>query len=189
MRKHILRFPRIGVRRELKKALEAFWKGEATSTQLHDCARDIRQNNWKIQKNAGLDFVATGDFSFYDHMLDTCVMLDAIPKRFRCLPAGVAETYFAMARGDQATGIAAMEMTKWFNTNYHYIVPEIGEDFTPHFTGRKIIEETKETLAAGFNPKPVLVGPVTFLALANRCLYSSRRGRGDWRRSLLIREV
>ena len=166
MKKHILGFPRIGAKRELKKALEAFWKGEITVAQLNDCAKTIRLNNWNIQRDAGLDYVATGDFSLYDHVLDTCIMLNAIPERFRHLSATAPETYFIMARGDQATGLAAMEMTKWFNTNYHYIVPEIDESFTPRLAGRKIIEETREAVAAGFNPKPVLLGPVTFLALA-----------------------
>ena len=165
MKKHVLGFPRFGAKRELKKALEAFWKGETSVAQLDDCAKSLRLNHWNIQKNAGLDFVATGDFSCYDHVLDTCVMLGAVPERFRHLPQNTAETYFIMARGDQATGIPAMEMTKWFNTNYHYIVPEIAEDFQPEFCGRKIINETREAIAAGFNPKPVLVGPVTFLAL------------------------
>lgn len=166
MQKHVLGFPRIGAHRELKKALEAFWKGEQSLSQLDECAKSIRLNNWKTQKDAGLSFVATGDFSYYDHVLDTCVMLDAIPGCFRHLPQNTVETYFMMARGDQETGIHAMEMTKWFNTNYHYIVPEISEDFQPKFVGRKIINETHEAIEAGFNPKPVLVGPITFLALA-----------------------
>ena len=166
MKKHVLGFPRFGVERELKKALEAFWKGETSVAQLEECARNIRQYNWNIQKDAGLSFVTTGDFSCYDHVLDTCVMLDAVPERFRRFAANSAEQYFAMARGDQKTGIPAMEMTKWFNTNYHYIVPEIDKDFEPKFSGWKIIEETKEAIAAGFNPKPVLVGPITFLALS-----------------------
>lgn len=166
MKKHVLGFPRFGAGRELKKALEAFWKGETSTAQLEECARTIRLNNWKIQKDAGLSFVTTGDFSCYDHVLDTCIMLGAVPERFRHLPAGTSETYFIMARGDRKTGIPAMEMTKWFNTNYHYIVSEITGDFQPSFAGRRIIEETREAIAAGFDPKPVLVGPVTFLALA-----------------------
>lgn len=166
MKKHILGFPRLGANRELKKALEAFWQGKADFAQLEECARTIRQNNWNIQKEAGLDYVSTGDFSYYDHMLDTSIMFGAIPERFRHLPQNTPETYFIMARGDQATGIPAMEMTKWFNTNYHYIVPEISADFHPEFCGRKTIDETREAIVMGFNPKPVLVGPFTFLSLA-----------------------
>jgi len=166
MKNHILGYPRFGAKRELKTALEAFWKGTATVRQLNDCCKSLRQNHWQIQKDAGLSWVAVGDFSMYDHMLDTSLMLGALPARFRHLPPDAVETYFKMARGDDATNIPAMEMTKWFNTNYHYIVPEIAEDFEPQLTGTKIIVEAQEALSAGFNPKPVVVGPITYLSLS-----------------------
>lgn len=166
MKKHILGFPRIGAERELKKALEAFWKGQLPLSQLEECAATLRLTHWRTQQEAGLDVVATGDFSYYDHMLDTCLMLGAIPKRFRHLDPNALETYFAMARGEQTQNIPAMEMTKWFNANYHYIVPEIEADFCPQWINKKIIKETQEAIKQGFCPKPVLVGPFTFLALA-----------------------
>ncbi|MGE4301897.1 MAG: 5-methyltetrahydropteroyltriglutamate--homocysteine S-methyltransferase [Victivallaceae bacterium] len=166
MKKHILGFPRIGARRELKFALESFWNGEIPAHSLTDCARALRLNHWKIQRRSGLSHVATGDFSLYDQMLDTSAMLGAIPERFRSLPSGGLSSYFAMARGDRASGTPAMEMTKWFNTNYHYIVPEIDGFIRPELSCRQIIDETREAAAAGFSPKPVLIGPVTYLALA-----------------------
>jgi len=164
MKKHILGFPRIGAGRELKFALEAFWKGELGAAGLDARCATIRRANWEIQKRSGLDFVAVGDFSRYDNMLDIVVTLGAAPKRFRTLPPAASETYFAMARG--TAGIPAMEMTKWFNTNYHYIVPEIAEDFAPKLTWRALIDRAREAAALGFNPKPTLIGPFTFLALA-----------------------
>jgi 5-methyltetrahydropteroyltriglutamate--homocysteine methyltransferase len=167
MKRHILGFPRIGKKRELKKALEAFWKGTLSKEELESVARDLRRRHWRIQKEAGLSYVVTGDFSLYDHMLDTAAMLGAVPERFgRVMDELDTETYFNMARGDTGRNIPAMEMTKWFNTNYHYIVPEIAIDFVPVLSSRKVIDETKEAIACGYNPKPVLVGPVTFLSLS-----------------------
>lgn len=165
MKKHILGFPRMGAQRELKFALESFWKGKSSLDELEAVSRELRARHWGIQRDAGLDTVATGDFSWYDQVLDTSLMLGAVPARFRGLAAG-AETYFAMARGDQKRNIAAMEMTKWFNTNYHYIVPEIEPDFAPALLSAKIVDETAEAVAAGFAAKPVLVGPITYLSLA-----------------------
>lgn len=166
MKKHILGFPRIGAGRELKFALEAFWKGEIPQAQLEDCCKNLRRRHWRIQQQNGLSMVSVGDFSLYDHVLDTCIMLGAVPERFRHLPPDSLETYFIMARGDHQNGIPAMEMTKWFNTNYHFIVPELTESFRPQANARKILDETREALTAGFKPKPVLLGPVTYLELA-----------------------
>ena len=132
MQTHILGFPRIGRNRELKKALEGYWKGELSENQLHETADELKKRHWKFQHDAGLSFVTVGDFSLYDHVLDLTVALGAIPHRFQ--NAGSAlDTYFAMARGDGNRNIPAMEMTKWFNTNYHYIVPELsaGQSFKP----------------------------------------------------------
>ena len=118
MQTHILGFPRIGRNRELKKALEGYWKGELSENQLHETADELKKRHWKFQHDAGLSFVTVGDFSLYDHVLDLTVALGAIPHRFQ--NAGSAlDTYFAMARGDGNRNIPAMEMTKWFNTNYH----------------------------------------------------------------------
>lgn len=170
MKKFVLGFPRMGKRRELKFAMESFWKGELSPAETLKIGVELRMRHWKIQQNAGLSSVATGDFSFYDHVLDTALMLGLIPPRFRNLnfhtPEARLESYCKMARGDSETGAPAMEMTKWFNTNYHYIVPEIGADVQPTWLDRSVIEQTQDALKAGFTPQPVLVGPITLLALS-----------------------
>ena len=161
---HNLGFPRIGVKRELKKALESYWKHEISADQLKAVGRELRARHWKLQKDAGLDLVPVGDFSFYDQVLDTSAMVGAIPERYGPVTESVDfDLYFAMARGSAAA--PAMEMTKWFDTNYHYIVPE----FTPEMTfvrrSSRIITQTREALDQGFTPKPVLIGPLTYLWL------------------------
>jgi 5-methyltetrahydropteroyltriglutamate--homocysteine methyltransferase len=163
-----LGFPRIGRNRELKKALEQFWAGKATAEQLQTTAQQLRKDHWELQRKAGLDIVPCNDFSLYDHILDTAVMVGAIPDRF----AGIAddlERYFAMARGrkpqgDQA-GTAALEMTKWFDTNYHYLVPEFRRDQAFRLAWTKPVDEFLEAKSLGHRARPVLVGPVTFLRL------------------------
>ena len=167
IKKHISGFPRIGVGRELKKALEAYWKGVSSKGALEATCRMLKLRHWSIQENAGLSYVSTGDFSLYDHVLDITAMVGAVPERFRKISAehGI-DSYFTMARGDAAANIPPMEMTKWFNTNYHYIVPEIFPSFTPSLCSRKVVEDTREAIKAGYHPKPVLVGPVTWLSLA-----------------------
>ena len=166
MMKHILGFPRMGAQRELKFALESYWKGKSSLDDLQAVSRTLRLRHWQIQKDAGLDVVAVGDFSWYDHMLDASLLLGAVPARFRHLDPRAPDACFAMARGDQAANIPAMEMTKWFNTNYHYIVPEIDASFSPAPTARKLFDEVDEAIAAGFTPKAVLPGPFTYLALS-----------------------
>jgi 5-methyltetrahydropteroyltriglutamate--homocysteine methyltransferase len=167
MKKHILGFPRIGSRRELKEALEAYWKGMASLQDLHAVCRSLRERHWAVQKKAGLSFVATGDFSLYDHVLDITAMIGAIPERFGKTQGPVdIDTYFTMARGDSSKNTPAMEMTKWFNTNYHYIVPEIAKSLTPRLASLKVLEETDEAIQAGYTPKPVLLGPITYLSLS-----------------------
>ncbi|HXW51190.1 MAG TPA: 5-methyltetrahydropteroyltriglutamate--homocysteine S-methyltransferase [Candidatus Acidoferrales bacterium] len=161
---HNLGFPRIGAKRELKKALESYWKHEISADQLKAVGRELRARHWKLQKDAGLDLVPVGDFSFYDQVLDTSAMVGAIPERYGPVTESVDfDLYFAMARGSAAA--PAMEMTKWFDTNYHYIVPE----FTPEMTfvrrSSRIITQTREALDQGFTPKPVLIGPLTYLWL------------------------
>jgi 5-methyltetrahydropteroyltriglutamate--homocysteine methyltransferase len=166
MNTHIIGFPRFGAGRELKKALEAFWKDSATEEQLLECCTTLRHKHWAIQQQAGLSYVAVGDFSMYDHMLDLSITLGAVPERFRHLDYKGLELYFKMARGDQSTNIPAMEMTKWFNTNYHFIVPEMDAGINLHYADSKLVDEVKEAIAAGFNPKPVLIGPITYLSLS-----------------------
>lgn len=164
-----LGFPRIGAHRELKKALEAYWKGEMSADQLRSVASQIKSENWKRQKNAGLSTVATGDFTFYDHVLGHSQVFGAIPARYEALKNSDALTlYFAMARGQQKDGVdvVACEMTKWFDTNYHYIVPEFSDatDFSLK-PNSYFVEEFKEAKAQGFTARPVIIGPVTYIAL------------------------
>ncbi|MCI9888949.1 5-methyltetrahydropteroyltriglutamate--homocysteine S-methyltransferase [Micrococcales bacterium 31B] len=167
---HVLGFPRIGARRELKKAVEAYWGGKADRDALLATAADLRAAHWATQKNAGLSFVATGDFSFYDQVLDTSLALGVVPQRFRGIDYASAEDlYFAIARGDVERNIPAAELTKWFDTNYHFLVPEFDGDAIIATTAPaevKVVAETREAAAAGFTPKPVVLGPITYLALA-----------------------
>jgi 5-methyltetrahydropteroyltriglutamate--homocysteine methyltransferase len=156
-------FPRIGEKRDLKKALERYWNGQSSIDDLQFTASEIRKQNWLYQKNKGIDLISCNDFSYYDIMLDTIVMLDAIPKRFRNI-ADANERYFAMARGNNVT--AAMEMTKWFNTNYHYIVPELDETMEFKLNADKIFKEYSEANGLGLRPKINIVGPLTFLGLS-----------------------
>ena len=162
---HTLGFPRIGKDRELKKALEAYWKAQIDEAALEATGRSLRAEHWRLQRDAGLGMVAVGDFSFYDHMLDAAAMVGAVPARFGVSGAKVDfATYFAMARG--SAGQPAMEMTKWFDTNYHYIVPELAPDMRFALRSDRLFEAAQEALDAGLVPKPVLVGPLTFLWLA-----------------------
>ena len=164
-----LGFPRIGARRELKRALESHWQGQTSATQLQDSARELRARHWKLQADAGVDLPPSNDFSLYDHVLDTAVLFDAIPERYRALTdADPLAGYFAMARGVQRGGIDlhALEMTKWFDTNYHYLVPELHAEQTFRLRGDKPVAEFKEALALGIRTRPVLIGPVTLLWLS-----------------------
>jgi 5-methyltetrahydropteroyltriglutamate--homocysteine methyltransferase len=164
-----LGFPRIGRRRELKRALEAYWKGDATSAELLDTAATLRQRHWQLARDAGADSVPVNDFSLYDHVLDAAVALDAIPARYRNLhDADALAGYFAMARGHQRGGhdLRALEMTKWFDTNYHYIVPELHAGQVFHARPEKAVAEYQQAVAAGHAARPVLLGPVTFLLLS-----------------------
>jgi len=178
MHTHILGFPRIGKNRELKRALESFWKNEIPEHELLEKSDQIRRENWRIQSDAGLSLITTGDFSLYDHVLDTAVMLGSIPKRFRqSLSESGLKGYFDMARGNAQKDVPAMEMTKWFNTNYHYIVPELSKNLDQ---GRSnIVEETRKAASLGYNPKPVLLGPITFLTLGHAESESMRWGLLD----------
>ncbi|MDT8760990.1 5-methyltetrahydropteroyltriglutamate--homocysteine S-methyltransferase [Sphingomonas psychrotolerans] len=169
-----LGFPRIGPRRELKHALEAFWSGKSSEAELRDAASGLRTAAWARQKALGADWLPSNDFSLYDHVLDTSVMLGAIPERYRSAD-GEADlaTYFAMARGTtgehDACGhgsVTACEMTKWFDTNYHYLVPELAEGQKLALNRLKVVDEYREAKAQGYETRPVLLGPVTWLSLA-----------------------
>ena len=161
---YVTGFPRIGEKRELKFALEAYWAHNSDFESVKAVAKTLRARHWNYQKAQKIDFISCNDFSLYDIMLDTIVMLGAIPPRFASIE-DKTERYFAMARGDETR--AAMEMTKWFNTNYHYIVPEIHATMKFHVDIAKIAEEFIEAKALGIQPKINLVGPLTFLALCN----------------------
>ncbi|WP_030058078.1 MULTISPECIES: 5-methyltetrahydropteroyltriglutamate--homocysteine S-methyltransferase [Streptomyces] len=158
-------YPRQGRGRELKKAIEGYWKGGVTADALLATAADLRRQNWKQLAEAGIQEVPTGDFSLYDHVLDTTVAVGAIPARHRtALQAAPLDGYFAMARGTQ--DVAPLEMTKWFDTNYHYLVPELGPDTVFAADPAKQVGELREALALGHRARPVLLGPVTYLLLA-----------------------
>jgi len=164
-----LGFPRIGARRELKQALENHWRGETDADTLRAQGRQLRARHWQLQRDAGVDIPPSNDFSFYDHVLDTAFAFDAIPTRYRTLlqPDPLA-AYFAMARGYQADGIDvhALEMTKWFDTNYHYLVPELHANQPFRLRGHKALDEYLEAKALGIQTRPVLLGPVSFLLLS-----------------------
>ncbi|NDZ59312.1 5-methyltetrahydropteroyltriglutamate--homocysteine S-methyltransferase [Streptomyces anulatus] len=158
-------YPRQGQNRELKKAIEGYWKGRVTADALRTTAADLRRSNWQQLADTGIHEVPTGDFSYYDHVLDTSVMVGAVPSRHRAaVDADALDGYFAMARGTQ--DVAPLEMTKWFDTNYHYLVPELGPDTVFTADSAKQVAELKEALALGLTARPVLVGPVTYLLLA-----------------------
>jgi 5-methyltetrahydropteroyltriglutamate--homocysteine methyltransferase len=164
-----LGFSRIGAKRELKHALEAFWRGDSTSQQLLDSAAQLRCRHWLLQRDAGADVVPCNDFSLYDQVLDTAFLFDAIPERYRALAdADPLAGYFALARGTQSDGhdLHALEMTKWFDTNYHYLVPELKKGQTFRLRGDKPVAEFLEAKALGLNARPVLLGPVSFLLLS-----------------------
>ncbi|MEQ9815745.1 MAG: 5-methyltetrahydropteroyltriglutamate--homocysteine S-methyltransferase [Azospirillaceae bacterium] len=159
-----LGFPRIGPKRELKKATESYWKGEISLADLESTAQQLRAQNWRLQKDAGIAVIPSNDFSFYDQVLDTTAMVGAVPPRFGFAGDTVdLDTYFTMARGrDDAF---AMEMTKWFDTNYHYIVPEFAADQDFRLASTKPVDQFLEAKSLGIETRPVLVGPVTYLKL------------------------
>ena len=163
-----LGFPRIGPDRELKRALEAHWAGRIGQAALLQAAREIRRMRWSTQSKAGIDIFPSGDFSLYDHVLDTALMVGAIPARFRRLGLeSELDLTFAMARGAEGPGgeVAPLDMTKWFDTNYHYLVPEFTPETGFHLASERLFDEAAEARALGHPVKAVLVGPLTFLWL------------------------
>lgn len=171
MQTHNLGYPRIGSQRELKKASEQYWAGKLLVQQLLQTGKTIRRQNWQLQKDAGIDIIPCNDFSFYDQVLDTSLMVGAIPERYHTLMEEKQlpdiDLLFAMARGYQKDGydVTAMEMTKWFDTNYHYIVPEFTANQKFTLYSNKVLNEFIEAKQSGFNAKPVLLGPVSYLLL------------------------
>ncbi|GAA5520599.1 5-methyltetrahydropteroyltriglutamate--homocysteine S-methyltransferase [Aliifodinibius salicampi] len=188
---HNLGYPRIGINRDLKKVVESYWKGDISKSKLVESTEALRVMHWTKQKEAGIDWVPSNDFSLYDQVLDTALLVGAIPERYQELYdqendkilSYPIDTYFAMARGiqDEDHDISAMEMTKWFNTNYHYIVPEFSADQTFQCLSSKIFDEYEEAKAVGVITKPVLIGPVSFLLLGKE-----KEGGGDFHRLDLL---
>ena len=168
MLKNNLGFPRIGSHRQLKKACESYWSGETSLSELLEVGKKIRAENWKLQRELGIDLIPSNDFSFYDQVLDHSLMFGVVPQRFEVLKhLPEVDQYFAMARGYQQNGfdLKAMEMTKWFDTNYHYIVPEFTRFQTFKLNADKIINEFQEAKNEGIITKPVIIGPVSYLLL------------------------
>ena len=170
---HNLGFPRIGAKRELKFALESYWNGESSRDELKALGAQLRQRNWENQ--TGLDLVPVGDFAFYDQVLDMSFTLGNLPERVQGFHGDPLDNYFRVARGRSAKGIddhaaccggvAAGEMTKWFDTNYHYIVPEFTAATAFMLDASRLLEQLAETRAQGLKAKPVIIGPVTYLAI------------------------
>lgn len=172
MLKNNLGYPRIGSRRELKKACEAYWAGKISQSELLETGRQIRLHNWQLQQQAGIDLIPSNDFSLYDHVLDLSLTVGAIPTRYKEIlnanpQNNSLDVYFAMARGYQKDGldIKALEMTKWYDTNYHYLVPEFTKNQTFSLSSDKVFNEFGEAKSAGILTKPVLLGPVSYLLL------------------------
>ena len=167
MKTSVIGFPRVGKLRELKFVTEKFFRGEADAEELEKTGKEIRLEQWKWQKDSRIDFVPSGDFSFYDTILDAAVLFNIIPKRYKTLGLSEQDTYFAMARGYQGAqgDVKALAMKKWFNTNYHYMVPEIEDDTTISLAGNKLVDEYLEAKENGFETQPVIAGPFTLLKL------------------------
>lgn len=167
----VIGFPRIGTLRELKFTLEKYFRQEIEAEELLRTAQELRKSHWNTQKEAGIDYIPSNDFSFYDITLDTAALLGIIPKRYQELNLSELDTYFAMARGYQGSSgdVKALAMKKWFNTNYHYIVPEVEDDTVISLTGDKLWKEYEEALALGIKTKPIVTGAYTMLKLC-RCI-------------------
>lgn len=168
MKNAVIGFPRVGKLRELKFASEKYFRNEITEEELQAVAKELRKEHWILQKEAGIDYISSNDFSFYDGLLDTANLINVVPKRYKELNLSELDTYFAQARGYQGANgdVKALAMKKWFNTNYHYMVPEIEDDADIKLVGTKPFDEYKEAKDLGIETKVVINGPFTFLKLA-----------------------
>lgn len=184
MQTSVIGFPRIGTLRELKFASEKYFRKEITAEELLQTAETLRKTHWNVQKEAETDYISSNDFSYYDMMLDMAVLFGIIPKRYKKLNLSELDTYFAMARGYQGNSgdVKALAMKKWFNTNYHYIVPEIEDDTVIRLSGNKLWEEYAEAKALGIETKPVVIGAYTLLKL---CRYTGKKSSGDFVESVI----
>lgn len=180
----IVGYPRVGALRELKFATEKYFKKGISEAELENTSKDIRKTQWEALKASGLNFIPSNDFSFYDNMLDTAVLFNIIPDRYKKLSVSALDTYFAMARGYQSDegDVKALAMKKWFNTNYHYMVPEIEDETEIKLTGTKPFDEYNEAKALGINTKPVVIGAFTLLKLAR---YTGKKTANDFADALI----
>lgn len=167
MKTAVIGYPRIGSNRELKFATERYLKGQIEQSELLQIAQNLRKEHWVEQDNQKIDYISSNDFSFYDNVLDTAYLLNIIPKRYQELQLNSLDQYFAMARGYQGENgdVKALAMKKWFNTNYHYLVPEVDDQVEISLNGTKIFDEFQEALDLGIKTKPVIVGPYTLMKL------------------------
>ena len=179
MKTSVIGFPRIGTLRELKFASEKYFKKEITADELLQTGKELRKIHWNTQKKAGIDFISSNDFSFYDILLDTAVLFGIVPKRYKELNLSELDTYLAMARGYQgASGdVKALAMKKWFNTNYHYIVPEVEDDTEIKLSGNKPFEQYNEAKSLGIETKPIVIGAYTLLKL---CRFTGEKSSKDF---------
>ncbi len=179
MQTSVIGYPRIGTLRELKFALEKYFRKEITAAELQVTAKELRATHWQSQKAAGIDFIPSNDFSFYDIVLDSAFLFNIVPDRYKKLELSELDTYLAMARGYQGESgdVKALAMKKWFNTNYHYIVPEIEDDTEVKLTGDKLICEYKEAKENGIETKPIITGAYTLLKL---CRYTGEKNVDDF---------
>ena len=169
----VLGFPRIGPNRELKKITEAYWAGKVSVDELFKVGKEIRESNWKLQQAAGVDIIPSNDFSFYDQVLDLSLLFNAIPERYTKYGLAPIDTLFAMGRGlqrkatetEKAVDVTALEMVKWFDSNYHYVRPTFSHSTQFKLNGQKPVDEFLEAKALGIQTRPVLLGPVSYLFL------------------------
>jgi 5-methyltetrahydropteroyltriglutamate--homocysteine methyltransferase len=184
MKSAVIGFPRVGKLRELKFASEKYFRGEMSEKELNAVGKALREEHWRLQKDAGIDYISSNDFSFYDGMLDTTVLLNAIPGEYDELNLSENGVYFSMARGYQAAqgDVKAFAMKKWFNTNYHYLVPELSDDTKIKLSGNKPFDEYEEAKAIGIETKPVLIGAFTFLKLAK---YNDGKNADDFMEDII----
>ena len=179
MKTAVAGYPRIGTLRELKFALEKYFRKEISADELTQTAKELRKTHWLIQKEAGIDYITSNDFSYYDIVLDTAFLLNIIPERYKELEVSELDKYLAMARGYQGENgdVKALAMKKWFNTNYHYIVPEVEDDTVIKLSADKLLNEYKEAKELGITTKPVIAGPYTVLKL---CRFTENKGIDDF---------
>lgn len=179
MQTAVIGYPRIGTLRELKFASEQYFRKEIEAGELLQTAKDLRKTHWLTQKEAGISFISCNDFSFYDNMLDTAVLFGIVPKRYKELQLSELDTYFAMARGYQGDSgdVKALAMKKWFNTNYHYIVPEVEDEMVIELKGNKLFAEYHEAKELGITTKPTVIGAYTLLKL---CRYTGTKKMADY---------